>query len=112
LSRPDLDDWRKIGIDGMSLLDPDLGEVGKVAQFSEIHGQVAWVESIWACLDLDTCRAEEEHDVRSHVDPPDDVVAALDLEEVETSEPVELLIGVAAARKGGNCSEGLFLTAP
>ena len=50
--------------------------------------------------------------VRSHVDPPDGVDAALELEGVETSEFVEPLTRVVAARKQASCSEVLGMSAP
>ena len=112
LLQTDLDDWGKTGTGGVRLLSPDLGEVGKTAEFLKLDEQVAWLGSIRLRLCLDMCHANEKSNARSHVAPPDSVGAAHDLEVVETSEPVEPLTRVAAARKRENCSGILLLTGP
>jgi hypothetical protein len=83
----------------VSLGSPALDGSGTTVGVLEGEEKFAWVGMVSVCLDWDECRAEVLHFVWHHVVPAGDVDDARGLQEFETSGPVELLPGVAAARK-------------
>jgi hypothetical protein len=96
----------------VSLDSPALDGSGMTVGVLEGEEKFAWVGRVAVCLDWDKCRAEVLYFVRHHVVPAGDVDDARVLQDFETSGPVELLPGVAAARKWVSCFAFLPRTGP